>query len=285
MTTETKQNIYSADVAAHLSGSRLAWATAEFLNANDRRCKDYNEYGHGEQLFRLLLAAYDLGAIQWDGSEGEGDSGYWRAEQVDGVRYKWAQSLGLAADDIGFYPDEVRAQLAGEPTDWDCLSEGFEDSQHWYLSSLWLDAQEAHEKEETKWDKLNLTDKKWREASKEILAEGWENDEDCYDEEGDRTEAAGEPDVTWTLYDALAMRAALIDTPEARLLIDEIQLCESVSPVKGLTFFPAWIAESCANEAIEEEWCNGAEVDCENVWHTMEHKMREAATKWAKDNT
>ena len=136
-----------------------------------------------------------------------------------------------------------------------------------------------------KWDKITLSVEEWREASEEIIAEGWDEDNTEYDEEGDRIDPEGEPDVTWTLSDALAMRLALIDTEEALLETEELQYCEHVNPIRGLTFFPAWIAYKCAGEAIEYDWCNGAEIDCSNVWHTMEEMMREAATRWDKNNT
>jgi hypothetical protein len=144
MTTDTKKNIYSADVVAYFSGEKLADLTTEFLNANDYRCADYNEYGHGEQLARLLLAAYDLGAIQWEPSKGEGDPAYWQHREGKLVHFRWARSLAMAATDLGFSSDEVRAWLAGEARDWACLSEGFEESGDWDLRYFWYCAQKNH---------------------------------------------------------------------------------------------------------------------------------------------
>ena len=139
-----KPNIYNVEVVAYLSGIKLAGLTSDFLNANDYRCADYNEYGHGEQLARLLLAAYDLGAIEWEPSKGKGDSAYWRHREGRLVQFRWARSLAMAATDLGFDPDEVRVWLAGEARDWACLSEGFEQSGDWDLRYLWSCAQKNH---------------------------------------------------------------------------------------------------------------------------------------------
>lgn len=146
--TDTKENIYSVEVVSYMSGDKLAELTAAFLNANDLRCADYNEYGSGEQFARLLLAAYDLGAIRWEPSRGEGDSGYWRSYETDGVSGYWSRTLGMAATDLGFYAVEVREWLAGEPRDWDYLSEDFRDSEEWDLHYLWYHAQKNYEEDQ-----------------------------------------------------------------------------------------------------------------------------------------
>jgi hypothetical protein len=50
----------------------------------------------------------------------------------------------MAATDLGFSSDEVRAWLAGEARDWACLSEGFEESGDWDLRYFWSCAQKNH---------------------------------------------------------------------------------------------------------------------------------------------
>ena len=149
--TNTKENIYSVEVVRYISGDKLAEQTAAYLNAADPRCADFNEYGHGEQLARLLLAAYDLGVLVWEEHRGVGRNDGWIVQQTEGVSYSFAQSLVFAADDWGFVPDEVREELAGEPVDWDELSQYAIESPEWIsprFTSAWWDAQEAHDRKE-----------------------------------------------------------------------------------------------------------------------------------------
>lgn len=112
-----------------------------------------------------------------------------------------------------------------------------------------------------KWDSLTLTDAEWIQSDKIVLAEYGENEE-----------------VKWTQTDALAMRLALIDTPEARELTEKLDYCNWVEPTPDLNYFPSSLAVEAAEKAIEYCW-DGA-GDCGNVWTAMEQFMREASRCW-----
>lgn len=122
-----------------------------------------------------------------------------------------------------------------------------------------------------KWDSLTLTEAEWIESDKIVLAEGYTDDED--DE--------GVEEVRWTQTDALAMRLALIDTPEARELTEKLDYCNWVEPTPDLTYFPSSLAVEAAEKAIDYcERRDGVQADCGNVWTAMEQFMREASRCW-----
>lgn len=145
-------NLYSPETARFLTGEALAEQTAAFLNAADPRCADFNEYGHGEQLARLLLAAYDAGALERLPDETiSNPEGAWWGAGTQNVSAGFAASLAFAANDWGFDPLEVRTQLAGEPVDWNELSEYATEHADWInprFTSAWWDAQEAYDEYE-----------------------------------------------------------------------------------------------------------------------------------------
>ena len=119
-----------------------------------------------------------------------------------------------------------------------------------------------------KWDSLTLTDAEWVESDKIVLYES--------DEETDEDEV-----VRWTQTDALAMRLALIDTPETRELTEKLDYCNWVEPTPDLTYFPSGLAVESAENAID--YCErhyGIESDCGNVWTAMEAMMRKASRCW-----